>query len=305
MSLTALFNTKTVFSLEVFPPKKDSPKEAILPTLQQLQSLQPDFISVTLGAGGSSHYTGTVQIADLIENQLNIPAVAHVPGLYQTPESVLNLLDNLAEINVKEILVLRGDRIPSKDPLGYFNHANELVQFIHENRPDFHIASACYPDCHTEAASFVDDITHLKDKVDAGADHLISQLFFNNQSFYDFREKAAIAGIKVPIEAGIMPCTNKKQIERMSQITGVPLPKKFSAILDRYQDSKEAMRDAGIAYAVDQIIDLVSEGVDGIHLYTMNRADIAERIWDATKSVFEASNRKKAAKANASKPTIK
>lgn len=298
MSLTALFKDKTVFSLEVFPPKKNSPKEAILPTLQQLQSISPDFISVTLGAGGSDHYTGTVSIADLIQNQLNIPAVAHVPGLYQTEIQVLNLLDHLSEINVKNILALRGDRIPGKEPVGVFNHANELVAFVRKNRPDFSIASACYPDCHTEASGFVDDIAHLKAKVDAGADHLISQLFFDNQSFYDFKEKTEIAGINVPIEAGIMPCTNKKQIERITQITGVPLPKKFSAILDRYQDSKQAMRDAGIAFAVDQIIDLVSEGVDGIHLYTMNHADIAERIWEATKSVFAAANQKKAEKAS-------
>lgn len=290
MSLTALFKNKTVFSLEVVPPKKDSPKEAILPTLQQLQSINPDFISVTLGAGGSDHYTGTVQIADLIQNQLNIPAVAHVPGLYQTREQVLNLLDNLSEFNVKNILGLRGDKIPGKQPVGDFNHANDLVAFVHQNRPDFSIASACYPNCHPEATGFVDDIAHLRTKVDAGADHLISQLFFDNQAFYDFQEKAEIAGIHVPIEAGIMPCTNKKQIERITQITGVPLPKKFSAILDRYQNSKEAMRDAGIAFAVDQIIDLVSEGVDGIHLYTMNHADIAERIWNATKSVFDAAN---------------
>ena len=298
MSLTALFKDKTVFSLEVFPPNKDSPKEAILPTLQQLQAINPDFISVTLGAGGSTHSSGTVQITDLIQNQLNIPAVAHVPGLYQTKEQVLNLLDHLAENNVKNILALRGDRIPGKEPAGVFNHANELISFVHEKRPDFSIASACYPDCHAEAASFVDDIAHLRQKVDAGADHLISQLFFDNQSFYDFKEKTEIAGIHVPIEAGIMPCTNKKQIERIASITGVPLPKKFVAILDRYADSKEAMRDAGIAFAVDQIIDLVSEGVDGIHLYTMNRADIAERIWDATKSVFAAANSKKQQRAS-------
>ncbi|KRL73365.1 5,10-methylenetetrahydrofolate reductase [Lentilactobacillus parakefiri DSM 10551] len=274
----------------MFPPKKDSPTDAILPTLKRLQSLQPDFISVTLGAGGTDHCNGTVTIADLIQNQLNIPAVSHVPGLYQTKEQVLALLDRLDSINVKNILALRGDRIPGKTPVGDFSHANELVHFVHERRPDFSIASACYPNCHTEAADFVDDIGHLKEKVDAGADHLISQLFFDNQAFYDFKEKTEIAGINVPIEAGIMPCTNKNQIERITQISGVPIPKKFAAIMDRYQDSKEAMLDAGIAYAVDQIIDLVSQGVDGIHLYTMNKSKIAKRIWEETRSVFEASS---------------
>ena len=290
MSLTELFKTKTVFSLEVFPPKKSSPTEAILPTLKRLQSINPDFISVTLGAGGTAHCDGTVEIANLIQNKLDIPAVAHVPGLYQTQEQVLALLDRLDSINVKNILALRGDKIPGKEPVGVFNHANELVKFVHENRPDFSIASACYPNCHTEAPDFVDDITHLKEKVDAGADHLISQLFFDNQAFYDFKEKTEIAGIHVPIEAGIMPCTNKNQIERITQISGVPIPKKFAAIMDRYQNSKEAMLDAGIAFAVDQIIDFVSQGVDGIHLYTMNKSKIAKRIWDETQSVFEASN---------------
>ncbi|MEE8824269.1 5,10-methylenetetrahydrofolate reductase [Lentilactobacillus sunkii] len=290
MSLTELFKTKTVFSLEVFPPKKSSPTEAILPTLKRLQSIHPDFISVTLGAGGTDHCNGTVEIANLIQNQLDIPAVSHVPGLYQSKEDVLALLDRLDNINVKNILALRGDRIPGKEPVGDFNHANELVAFVHEQRPDFSIASACYPNCHTEAPDFVNDITHLKEKVDAGADHLISQLFFDNQAFYDFKEKTELAGIHVPIEAGIMPCTNKNQIERITQISGVPIPKKFAAIMDRYQNSEEAMLDAGIAFAVDQIIDLVSQGVDGIHLYTMNKSKIAKRIWNETRSVFEAAD---------------
>jgi methylenetetrahydrofolate reductase (NADPH) len=290
MSLTELFKTKTVFSLEVFPPKKSSPTEAILPTLKRLQSIHPDFISVTLGAGGTDHCNGTVEIANLIQNQLDIPAVSHVPGLYQSKEDVLALLDRLDSINVKNILALRGDRIPGKEPVGDFNHANELVAFVHEQRPDFSIASACYPNCHTEAPDFVNDITHLKEKVDAGADHLISQLFFDNQAFYDFKEKTELAGIHVPIEAGIMPCTNKNQIERITQISGVPIPKKFAAIMDRYQNSEEAMLDAGIAFAVDQIIDLVSQGVDGIHLYTMNKSKIAKRIWNETRSVFEAAD---------------
>ncbi|MBW0245875.1 methylenetetrahydrofolate reductase [NAD(P)H] [Lentilactobacillus parabuchneri] len=290
MSLTELFKHKTVFSLEVFPPKKTSPTEAILPTLTRLQSLNPDFISVTLGAGGTDHCDGTVEIANLIQNKLNIPAVSHVPGLYQTKEQVLALLDRLDSINVKNILALRGDRIAGKQPAGDFTHANELVKFVKEQRPDFTVANACYPNCHTEAAGFVDDLAHLKEKVDAGADHLISQLFFDNQAFYDFKEKTEIAGINVPIEAGIMPCTNKNQIERITQISGVPIPKKFAAIMDRYQDSKEAMLDAGIAFAVDQIIDLVSQGVDGIHLYTMNNSKIAKRIWDETESVFAASD---------------
>ncbi len=225
MNLTELFDNKTVFSLEVFPPKKGAPGEAILPTIQQLQAINPDFISVTLGAGGSDHYAGTVSIADLIQNHLNIPTVAHVPGLYQTESQVLQLLDQLSEINVKNILALRGDKIPDKRPTGVFDHANQLVAFVHEKRPDFNIISACYPNCHYEATSFVDDIAHLKEKVDAGAKQLISQMFFDNQSFYDFKEKVENAGIRVPIEAGIMPCTSKKQTEKDLSNNGRPPPK--------------------------------------------------------------------------------
>lgn len=288
MSLTELFNQKTVFSLEVFPPKKTADQDAILPTLEQLQSINPDFISVTLGAGGTDHCDRTVEVANLIQNQLKIPAMAHVPGLYQTKQQVLDLLDQLSSINVENVLALRGDHIPDKQPAGDFNHANELVAFIKENRPNFSIASACYPNCHMEATDFVDDIGNLKRKVDSGVDHLITQLFFDNQAFYDFKEKTEIAGINVPIEAGIMPCTNRNQIARITQLSGVPLPKKFRAIMDRYQDNKEAMRDAGIAYAVDQIIDLVSQGVAGIHLYTMNHPKIAKQIWQETRAVINA-----------------
>jgi len=288
MNLTALSNQKTIFSLEVFPPKKSTPDSAILDTISHFKAVDPDFISVTLGAGGTNPLGGNIEVADIIQNQLGIDAVAHVPGLYQTKSEVLQLLDKLDEINVHNILALRGDRIANRKPVGEFNHANELVEFIKSNRPKFNILGACYPNCHTDADSFIDDIANLKVKVDSGADHLITQLFFDDDAFYEFYEKARIAGINVPIEAGIMPCTNKRQIERITSITGVPVPKKFQAILDRYADNKEAMRDAGIAFAVDQIIDLVSRGVDGIHLYTMNQADTATRIYNETKSVFKA-----------------
>ena len=288
MNLTELSKTKTIFSLEVFPPKKTSPNSTVLDTISKFKAVNPDFISVTLGAGGSNHFEGTIEVADIIQNQLGIEAVAHVPGLYQSKQDVLKLLDKLNSINVENVLALRGDHIPERKPVGDFNHANELVEFIKENRPEFDVTGACYPNCHQDSKDFIDDIANLKRKVECGADHLITQLFFDNNAFYDFYEKTRIAGINVPIEAGIMPCTNKNQIDRITAITGVPIPRKFKAILDRYADNKEAMRDAGIAFAVDQIIDLVSQGVDGIHLYTMNRADIACRIYEDTKSVFKA-----------------
>ncbi|KRL96740.1 methylenetetrahydrofolate reductase [NAD(P)H] [Liquorilactobacillus satsumensis] len=291
MKLTELFNSKTVFSLEVFPPRNELSSQRIIPTLEGLQEIAPDFISVTLGAGGIGHDQGTFEIADFIQNTLNIPAVVHVPCLYLSQEQVLTLLDQLKEINVTNILALRGDFIPGRKPVGDFSHANELIEFVKKERPLFSIASACYPDKHREAVSFVEDIACLRKKIDAGSDHLITQLFFNNESFYTFKEKAEIAGINVPIEAGIMPCTNKKQIERIAKVSGVPIPHKYSQMLDKYQNNKEALEDAGVAYAVEQIIDLVAHGVDGIHLYTMNHATVAQKIWRETRSIFKATSK--------------
>ncbi|MBW1606431.1 methylenetetrahydrofolate reductase [NAD(P)H] [Lactobacillus sp. Sy-1] len=288
MNIADLFKHKTVFSLEVFPPKKYSSVETVLPTLTALKNVNPDFISVTLGAGGSAQSDGTVAVVNLIQNHLNIPAVAHVPGLYQDQIQVDQLIQRLQSINVDNILALRGDAIPGLSPRGVFNHASDLIAYVHEKYPNINIASACYPECHQEATSFLDDINHLKLKIDSGSDHLISQLFFDNNHFYDFQEKLALAGINVPVEAGIMPCTSKNQIERIAQISGVPVPEKFKKILNRYADNKVALKDAGIAYAIDQIVDLVSQGVDGIHLYTMNKPDVAQRIWDATKNIFGA-----------------
>ncbi|ANK60445.1 methylenetetrahydrofolate reductase [Loigolactobacillus backii] len=288
MSLTDLFQKKTVFSFEVFPPKATTPAEKLQATLHNLQAIHPDFISVTLGAGGTGRYGATVDIADMIQNQLGITAVSHIPGLYLSEDDVLNLLQKLAERNVHNVLALRGDRVPGREPLGVFKHADQLTTFIKQNS-DFDVMGACYPYTHKDATSGVADIQHLANKVAAGADHLISQIFFDNNQFYNFREKAELAGINVPIEAGIMPVTNKRQIENITSVAGVPLPEKFTCMMERYADNKEALRDAGIAYAIDQIVDLVAQGVDGVHLYTMNNSYVAQRIWDATASLFQAS----------------
>ncbi|MHA8263605.1 methylenetetrahydrofolate reductase [NAD(P)H] [Lactobacillaceae bacterium Melli_B3] len=288
MNIADFFRHKTVFSLEVFPPKKYSSVETILPTLTALKNVNPDFISVTLGAGGSAQNDGTIAVVNLIQNHLNIPAVAHVPGLYQDQHQVDQLIKRLQKVNVDNILALRGDRIPGLAPRGVFEHASDLIEYVHNQYPDINIASACYPECHQEATSFLEDIENLKIKINSGSDHLISQLFFDNNHFYEFREKLSLAGVHVPVEAGIMPCTSKKQIERITQIAGVPVPDKFKKMMDRYADNKLALKDAGIAYAIDQIVDLVSQGVDGIHLYTMNHPEVAQRIWDATKNIFNA-----------------
>ncbi|WP_425754906.1 methylenetetrahydrofolate reductase [NAD(P)H] [Ihubacter sp. rT4E-8] len=287
MKLAELFNgEKTVFSFEVFPPKRDKPIKTIYDTLDALQDLRPDFISVTYGASGSLADNSTCEIASAIKHKYGIESAAHLTCVNSTKAEVTEVLRRLADNGVENILALRGDLVPDMPPKKEFLHASELISFIKEKDYSFGISGACYPEGHTDSRSQVEDILNLKKKVDAGAQHLISQLFFDNALFYDFVDKARIAGINVPIEAGIMPVTNKKQIERMVSLCGASLPAKFTKMMSRYENKPEAMRDAGIAYAVNQIVDLLSCGVDGVHLYTMNNPYIAKRICESVQSLF-------------------
>lgn len=287
MKLAELFNgEKTVFSFEVFPPKRDKPIDTIYKTLDELQDIQPDFISVTYGASGSLADNSTCEIASSIKHKYGIESAAHLTCVNSTRDEVTEVLKRLHDNGVENILALRGDLVPDMPPKKEFRHASELISFIKESPYEFGISGACYPEGHLDSRNQVDDILNLKKKVDAGAEHLISQLFFDNELFYDFVEKARIAGINVPIEAGIMPVVNKKQIERMVSLCGASLPAKFTRMMSRYENKPEAMRDAGIAYAVNQIVDLVSNGVDGVHLYTMNNPYIAKRISESVKSLF-------------------
>ena len=287
MKLAELFNSeKTVFSFEVFPPKRNNPIETIYETLDELQDLKPDFISVTYGASGSLADNSTCEIASAIKHRYGIESAAHLTCVNSTKEDVTQVLKQLHDNGVENILALRGDLVPDVPPKKDFKHASELITFIKESAYDFGISGACYPEGHLDSRDQIDDILNLKKKVDAGAQHLISQLFFDNNVFYDFLDKARIAGINVPIEAGIMPVVNKKQIERMVSLCGASLPAKFTKMMSRYETRPQAMRDAGIAYAVNQIVDLVSQGVDGVHLYTMNNPYIARRISESVKSLF-------------------
>lgn len=286
MKLSSLFNSeKTILSFEVFPPKKTSPIETVYSTLAELKELNPAFISVTYGAGGNAADTTTCDIAAYIQRELGIPSAAHLTCVYSTKEGVLTQLQQFKERGVENILALRGDVNPEIPRLHEFEYASDLTRFIKENG-DFHVSGACYPECHLEAASLAEDIKHLKIKVEAGAEHLMSQLFFDNDTFHRFREMADIAGINVPIEAGIMPVVNKKQIERMVSMCGASLPPKFAKMMQRYEHNPEALRDAGIAYAIDQIVDLISSGVDGIHLYTMNNPYVARKISEAVRTLL-------------------
>ena len=287
MKLAELFNqNRTVFSFEVFPPKRDNPIETIYKTLDQLQDLKPDFISVTYGASGSLADNSTCEIASSIKHKYGIESAAHLTCVNSSKAEVTEVLKRLDDNGVENILALRGDLVPDVEPKREFAHANELISFIKSSEYDFGISGACYPESHPNSVDQIEDIINLKKKVDAGAQHLMSQLFFDNRMFYDFIEKARIAGINVPIEAGIMPVVNKKQIERMVSLCGASLPSKFTKMMSRYETRPEAMRDAGIAYAVNQIVDLVSHGVDGVHLYTMNNPYIARRINESVKSLF-------------------
>lgn len=286
MKLSELFgHGKTVFSCEIFPPKKTSPVDTIYKTLDGLQGIRPDFISVTFGAGGSSTVNqATHEIAGIIHNQYHITAMAHLTCVAAGRDDVDNILAKLKADNVENILALRGDINPNYPPKTDFTHANELIRYIHAHG-DFGVSAACYPEGHPESPNPVSDIRYLKEKVDAGAQHLVSQLFFDNEDFYRFLERCRIAGINVPIEAGIMPVLSVSSIQRMVSTCGASMPSKLTRLLARYGEHPEALREAGIAYAIDQISDLIASGVDGIHLYTMNNPDVTRQISDSLFSI--------------------
>ena len=279
MKSVSLFFDKTVLSFEVFPPKPNVPIDSIYRTLEELQDLRPDFISVTYGAGGSVPGASTAEICENIQKKYGIPSIAHLPCINETKESVLEKLEIFREKGVENILALRGDRNPAVPPKNDFRYASDLIAFIREHG-DFDIAAACYPEGHPEAQDLDTDIMHLKEKTDAGASHLISQLFYYNPDFYHFREKTAKVGITVPIEAGIMPVTSKKSIERMVSLCGASIPKRLAKLMARYADDPASLKAAGLEYAIMQITDLLENGVDGIHIYTMNNPDVARYIME-------------------------
>ena len=284
MHIKEIFKKKTVFSFEVFPPKKTSSIDVIYNTLDELHDLKPDFISVTFSAGGSSNNALACDIASRIKENGNVPML-HLPCINYTRGEIDATIAEIKARGIENILALRGDLNPDIPPKKDFRYASDLITYIRK-QGDFDIAGACYPESHPDSMSLEEDIQNLKIKVEAGADHLISQLFFDNSSFYEFLWKARAAGINVPIEAGIMPVVNKNQIERMVTTCGASLPKKFVKIMQRFEHSPEALRDAGIAYAVNQIVDLAASGVDGIHLYTMNNAYVARKIREAVSGII-------------------
>ena len=285
MKLQTLFDQKkVVFSLEIFPPKKTASIQTIYDTLDALSDISPDFISVTYGAGGNPADRSTVQIASTIKHQYHIEPLAHLTCVNSTREHIGLVLDDLRENEIENILALRGDLNPNVPPQTDYRYACDLIREI-ERYGGFDIAAACYPEGHPESPDLITDVRYLKQKVDAGAQHLVSQLFFDNDDFFRFLERCRIAGIEVPIEAGIMPVLNRSSIERMVSLCGASMPRKLTRILARYGDHPAALREAGMAYAIDQIADLIAAGVDGIHLYTMNNPAVAKQISESISSI--------------------
>ncbi|MFS9098317.1 methylenetetrahydrofolate reductase [NAD(P)H] [Streptococcus infantis] len=274
-------------SFEVFPPNPEVGNDKIIAALKDMQGLAPHFISVTASNNKFNIKETTVRLADYIQNDLEIPTIAHLPAIYLTKDKVAETIADLDKVGVQKILALRGDIIPGVEPQKDFRYATDLIEFIKEQAPHFDIVGACYPEGHPDSPNQISDIQNLKKKVDAGCSSLVTQLFFDNERFYDFQDKCTLAGIDVPIHAGIMPILNRNQALRLLKTCeNIHLPRKFKAILDKYENDPESLRAAGLAYAVDQIVDLVTQDVAGVHLYTMNNADTAQYIHQATHALF-------------------
>lgn len=274
-------------SFEVFPPNPAVGNDKIIAALKDMQGLAPHFISVTASNNKFNIKETTVRLADYIQNDLEIPTIAHLPAIYLTKDKVAETIADLDKVGVQKILALRGDIIPGVEPQKDFRYATDLIEFITEQAPHFDIIGACYPEGHPDSPNQISDIQNLKKKVDAGCSSLVTQLFFDNERFYDFQDKCTLAGIDVPIHAGIMPILNRNQALRLLKTCeNIHLPRKFKAILDKYENDPESLRAAGLAYAVDQIVDLVTQDVAGVHLYTMNNADTAQYIHQATHALF-------------------
>lgn len=269
---------KVTLSFEVFPPKANSDAEKIKEAAYNVAALNPSFMSVTYGAGGSTQ-SNTIEIASGIQNAHDVPVIAHLTCVGATKESIKNSLADMKAAGVENILALRGDKPAwmEGDPFIDYHYASELVETIKEYG-DFCVGGACYPECHPDAPNKSMDIEFLKKKVDAGCEFLTTQMFFDNNIFYNFLYRVRDAGIEVPIIPGIMPITRAKQVENAVKLSGCNVPERFKNIVDRFGQNKNAMEQAGVVYATEQIIDLVANGINNIHIYSMNNARIVQGI---------------------------
>lgn len=288
MKINNLFKEKkAVFSFEIFPPKVNDDISKILDTLASIRDIRPDYVSITYSAGGSKN-SRTKEIAQIVKNDYGIEPLAHLTCINSTKEEVATAIDGLVDIGVENVLALRGDRIDG-EVKSDFAHASDLVEFI-KSRSDMNVVGACYPEGHPESANIVEDIRNLKIKIDKGVTHLNSQLFFDNDDYLKYLDMVRLAGINVPIEAGVMPLVKASQFGGIVKMTGAKIPSKISRMYSKFADDPDALMEAGIAYATDQIVDLLSSGVDGIHLYIMNNAYVAKRITDNIRPIIDKLN---------------
>ena len=276
---------KKVLSFEIFPPKKDSELKNIDETLAVLCELKPDYISVTFGAGGSSNCNRTIELARKIKHEYHIEPVVHLTCLHYKKAEIDEFAKVLSDTRLENVLALRGDKNPNFPEKDDFKHASDLIAYMKE-RWNFCFLAACYPECHPESDGVVNEIKHLKTKVNSGAEVLLSQLFFDNDVFFRFQENCKVADINVPVIPGIMPVINAAQIKRMITMCGAAFPLRFQKIIHKYEDNKEALFEAGMSYALSQIIDLLASDIDGIHLYTMNNPLVARKICEGIRKIL-------------------
>lgn len=274
---------KLIMSAEVFPPKTSGNLELAVRALKDIVKCGPDFVSITCGAGGRGGMT-TADVATVAKDAFDLECVAHLTCVNADKQSVIEQLDTLKRKGIDNILVLRGD-VCAGDSFYDFHYASELAEFIKSVDSSFNLLGACYPEGHYEAESIDKDIDNLKRKIDAGVTHLITQLFLDNEAFYRFTDKLSAAGIDVPVQAGIMPITTTAAIKRTVELSGASMPHRFTALAARFEG--EAMKQAGLNYAVEQITELISFGVRGIHLYTMNKGDVAQHVFSGVKSLAD------------------
>ena len=282
MKIIDLLNTeKLSLSFEVFPPKTETSFESVKTATEEIAKLNPAFMSVTYGAGGgTSKYT--LEIAKNIKKMYNVPTLAHLTCVSSTKETVRERIVDIKNAGIENVMALRGDipaELENTDRSNWdYNYATDLIKELKSINPDFCIGGACYPEIHPESTNQKEDIKRLKEKIEAGCDFLTTQMFFDNNLLYNFLYKIREAGITVPVVPGIMPITNAKQVERAIKLSGSFMPQRFKSLVDKFGSDPDAMKQAGIAYATDQIIDLYANGLTNIHVYSMNKPDVAEKI---------------------------
>ncbi|MCR5097643.1 MAG: methylenetetrahydrofolate reductase [NAD(P)H] [Lachnospiraceae bacterium] len=267
---------RITLSFEVFPPKTEDKMDVVIKATEEIARLSPDFMSVTYGAGGgTSEYTA--EIADRVQREMEVPMLAHLTCVSSSREHVKKMIGIYKERGIENIMALRGDIPKDGTTVHDYKYATDLIADIKDGG-DFCIGGACYPEGHPEAESRAADLKNLKRKVDAGVDFLTTQMFFDNEEFFDFMYRLREADIQVPVLAGIMPITNAKMMKRSIEMSGTKTPRRFLQIIDFFEDRPDALRQAGIIYATEQIIDLIAHGVKNIHVYSMNKPDVARDI---------------------------